>query len=168
MVIVQRLRTEWTKKSRGGNEAGVRNGVPESLPLPSFEPGAKIVVHEARFLESESFQCRDDVTEVQPGDAFELGAMRITLQQDGLAVTFAWSWTQAGAPERWPKKAFTLVAGQWGRLQYNGRFGPSTFDDDTWWYRKDVFNVALCESIDRNLFTRTDPDFSASFLAQLR
>jgi len=128
----------------------------------------KIVVHEARFLESDAFRCFDDLTEVQLGDAFEMGAMRLALQKDCLAATFAWSWTAAGAPERWPKKAFTLVAGQWGRLQYNGRFGPSAFDDDTWWYRKDVFNVAFCESIDRNLFTQTDPDFSASYLAGLR
>jgi hypothetical protein len=40
MLVVQRIKTEWTKNSRGGRVAMERNFTPEALLLPPITSGA--------------------------------------------------------------------------------------------------------------------------------
>lgn len=166
MLVLQRLMTEWTKRSRGGSGAAVRNAVPQSLLLPPLAVKGDTVVHEARFLENDSFRCRDELKEVDLGVSWQLGAMTLFRQCDQVVVKFAYMMATTGAPERLSHEAFTLQPGEWGRLLYNGRF--SSWDDGEWWYRKDVFNVAYAESLDRRIFLDTTPNYTVSEMARLR
>lgn len=55
-VVAQRVRTTWTKRSRGGPSAAVRNRVPIAFPLPA---GAEL--HEVSVDESNGFEPRFEV-----------------------------------------------------------------------------------------------------------
>jgi hypothetical protein len=37
MILIQRITVEWTKESRGGRGAAVRNSFPEAFTVPPFD-----------------------------------------------------------------------------------------------------------------------------------
>jgi hypothetical protein len=41
-VVAQRVRTTWTKRSRGGPAASVRNRVPVTFPRPDSSPTVRV------------------------------------------------------------------------------------------------------------------------------
>jgi hypothetical protein len=167
MLIVQRIQTEWTKKSRGGEPATFRNTVPEALPLPSLvDEGADGIVHDVRHRECDDFRPQAAVRPAGFDRTCQLGSLWLYRQVDRLAVRFVWSWHETGAPERKSHDAFVLEPGQWGRLKCNGRF--SDHDSGAWWYRQDTFNVAWIQDFDPNRFLNTMPDFEVVELARLR
>jgi hypothetical protein len=167
MFIVQRIWTEWTKRSRGGDAAVVRNAVPDSLPLP---PPSSIgeddgLLHDVRYCESIDFRPQSTVRPIDIDKTWEFGSLALHRRGDQVTVRFVWSWHATGAPERKSHDAFVLAPGQWGRLKCNGRFADA--DSGTWWYQQDVFNVAWIEALDPNRFLNTMPDFDVADLARL-
>ncbi len=130
-VVVQRVRTSWTKASRGGPGAAARNAAPTVFPLP---PGLRSGLHDVAMGEADAFSPR--VSE------HDLSRPGIVLREvDGLL--------QVGPPEtssfsmpprnRRPPKV-RLGPGQWLQWQINYRFGGGW--SETWTYRLDTFNVA--------------------------
>jgi hypothetical protein len=166
MVVIQRLMTDWTKRSRGGSEATARNAVPQALILPAYVGKSEAVIHEARFLETDAFRCRDELTEIELNVSWQIGAMTLCRQHDSIVVQFAYRMDTAGAPERWSRNAFALRPGKWGRLLYNGRFSGRS--EGEWWYRQDVFNIACTDLMDRRVFIDTTPNYTVSEMARLR
>jgi hypothetical protein len=128
-VVAQRVRTTWTKRSRGGPAAAVRHRVPVAFPLPD---GA--VVHEVNVDESTGFVPRFRL----PG---ELDG--VTLREAGGELTV---WLDL-APMSWPRREWrpepvALRPGEWLRWQINYRFGSTCECGGEWRYRLETLNVA--------------------------
>jgi hypothetical protein len=128
-VVAQRVRTTWTKRSRGGPAASLRNRVPVTFPLPDGAP-----LHEVTANESTGFEPRFTVLDALDG---------VTLREaDGsLAVRVE------PAPRSWPHRDWRpapvrLRAGEWLRWQINYRFGSTCECGAQWRYRLETLNLA--------------------------
>lgn len=133
-VVIQRIRTSWTKQSRGGPEAAIRNAAPVAFPLPSVTPP---FVHEVWMREAEDFQPRFEIRAGLPGSADDAGVF-LRPEDDGrLRVQPAV--TPFGIPRRTRRPpAVRLVQGEWLRWQINYRFAYG----GAWTYRLDTLNIA--------------------------
>ncbi|WP_166641076.1 hypothetical protein [Amycolatopsis sp. SID8362] len=130
-VVAQRVRTTWTKRSRGGPLAGVRNGVPVAFPVP-----AGAALHEVSVDESTGFEPRFALRSLGELDG-------VTLREvDGgllvLVVPSAW-----GRPKRERRPPpVRLLPGEWIRWQVNMRFGATCQCGSDWSYRLETLNLA--------------------------
>jgi hypothetical protein len=130
-VVVQWVRTYWTKRSRGAPGATRRNAVPEAFPLPEAVPP---FVHEVRMHESDDFTPHPAVTSgLPPAAQVELTEADGTLTVL-LVLQTAPEWARNGLGLRRP---IALRPGQTLRWQANYRFTP----DWGWYYRLDTLNV---------------------------
>lgn len=127
--MAQRVWTTWTKRSRGGSEATVRNRVPVVFPVPE---GARF--HEVKVDESTGFTPQSTVLDALDGVTFrEAGgslAVRVEL-----------------APMSWPRREWRpepvrLRPGEWLRWQINYRFGSTCECGAQWRYRLETLNLA--------------------------
>ena len=169
MLIVQRITTEWTKKSRGGVRAADRNTTPDAIQLPpTAGPAPSCLVHSIRFLEWENFACYSDVIESEIEEHFRVEPLFLRVRKDYVETRFVWSWNHCGAPKRESHDLFRLALGQWGRFVCNGRFGAESMSGREWGYHKSVFNVAFVYAYDNDLFLRTMPNAESSRLAVLK
>ncbi|MFF2045554.1 hypothetical protein ACFVVX_34560 [Kitasatospora sp. NPDC058170] len=130
-VVVQRVRTSWTKASRGGAGATLRNAAPTAFPLP---PNMKAGLHEVSILES---------------DAFHPHMRELDLSDPGLVLREADGLLRIHPPETslfsMPRRnrrppAVRLAPGQWLQWQINYRFVGTR--GGQWSYRLDTFNIS--------------------------
>lgn len=183
-AILQFILTEWEKSARGGEGAALRARVPAALPLPpglASRTAEGVAVHRVRFSPKNGFATAAAVSvEDLPFDAktetFRLGCVELESEDEGLVVRYRWSTWSGGAPQRsmfdvggkehpLKKQAFTLQPGQWGLLEYNGRFSDP--DTSHWYYQHTRANVALVDGIDPELFTSAEPRFIHREIADL-
>lgn len=129
-AVVQRVRTSWTKKSRGGSEAARRNAAPTVFLLP---PGLSSALHEVAMGEADSFEPRMQVRDLSaPG--------MILRKVDGLLRVDPPEVTMFGMPRRNRRPpAVRLAPGQWLQWQINHRFVGSC--DGAWSYQLATFNI---------------------------
>lgn len=134
-VIIQWVRTWWTKESRGGPAAAVRNAVPAGFTLP---PTASPFVHEVTVRESEGFQPHFDTRTGLSTTAAEAG-MFLKLERSGrLKVQLIPA--AFGIPHRRRRPpAVRLEQGEWLRWQINYRF--VRLSGGAWTYRLDTLNI---------------------------
>jgi hypothetical protein len=178
-VLVQRLDTEWTKASRGGQGAVRRNGTPLGLPVPSFfgfhSDEFCFRIHRLRFSEQTGF-APTETAEVQGDPVWREGCVVLAQEAEVVRVRFEYIPGSGGAParemfdpsgDRLPlsEEAFTLRLGEWGRVSYNGRF--SCVDTGNWWYTKVVCNVGLSLRPAPDWFTQGAPDHVYTRMAEL-
>jgi hypothetical protein len=169
ILAIQRIRTIWTKASRGAAAARVRNAVPNALPLPQVQPGGTrpLIEHDVTFLESNHFS--DPVQAIKSSDSGDLltyGCLHIKLSINSVQLIWEYRPDEGGAPPRHPapKDLFTLHAGQWARIEYNGRFSH----DDGWSYKKSVVNVGLLPILWANAFIENPPEYVWKSTMKLR
>ncbi|WP_326784847.1 hypothetical protein [Streptomyces sp. NBC_00151] len=129
-AVVQRVRTSWTKKSRGGPEAALRNAAPTVFLLP---PGLSSALHEVTMRESDSFQ-----PHMQAGDLSAPGT--ILREVDGVLRVDPPGTTMFAMPRRNRRPpAVRLAPGQWLQWQINYRFVDRC--DGAWSYQLETFNI---------------------------
>ncbi|MEU4525581.1 hypothetical protein AB0F52_43515 [Amycolatopsis sp. NPDC024027] len=130
-VVAQRVRTTWTKRSRGGPAAAVRNRVPIAFPLP---PGVEL--HDVHVDESTGFEPRFALRPLG-----ELESVTLREAEGGLSVLVTPSlW---GTPKRnWRPSPVRLEPGEWLRWQFNLRFGATCGCGSDWSYRLETLNLA--------------------------
>ncbi|MFB9690226.1 hypothetical protein [Amycolatopsis plumensis] len=130
-VVAQRVRTTWTKRSRGGPSAAVRNRVPIAFPLP---PG--VALHEVDVDESTGFSPRFAARPLGELDGVVLR------EADGVLSVLVTP-SPRGMPKRnWPRSPVRLERGEWLRWQINQRFGPVCSCGSDWSYRLETLNLA--------------------------
>lgn len=169
MLVVQRITTRWTKSSRGGDAAARHNATPLGMqlpPLPGATPG--YLFHDVRFQEWDDFACHASVVESAARNDVRIEPLFLHVTRTRVTARFVWSRRHCGAPERDSHDLFRLELGQWGRFVCNGRFGADSFAGCAWTYHRTVFNVALIEDLDRDMFIDSTPDAQAARLAVLR
>ncbi|WP_204300111.1 hypothetical protein [Actinoplanes campanulatus] len=134
MIVVQRVLTEWTKRSRGAPGAVRRNAVPEAFPLP---PGS--VFHQVTAYEQDDFTPVPTVDDIVPARA----GVRLGHSPDGLVtvtgVTDVWCQCVMVFPRRPERVVLELPPGTWGRWRLNFRLWE---EDSDWRYQKWVLNIA--------------------------
>jgi len=174
LLVVQEIRVTWTKESRGGHNAGLRNAVPHALPLTDIPPLDKtqasaplVLIHlQHLYEEANGFQPPSPIIATRTAAAHDkifFTGTRLKIASSAVTVVYRYTWSGTGAPTRWPvARSITLDAGQWGQVQFNGRFGW----DAPWSYRLTTLNIGLFTSIDRGIFQQT-PDRTLRDLAEL-
>lgn len=138
VIIVQWVRTSWTKLSRGGPAAAVRNAAPIAFPLPVTH---RSVVHEVTMDEKHDFQPDFDLTDLPilqpPGRT--LAEVSLSENHDTLRVLPVLRYPIPPRPRRPP--AVRLRPGQWLRWQLNYRHSSLTGRGD-WQYHQNTLNLA--------------------------
>lgn len=153
-AVVQRVRTRWSKASRGGAAAALRNSTPIGFRLPAVDAP---LLHDVVMCESQAFSPEDTTTTTLPdGSKIELrmidGRLRVKVTP-----------TPWGMPQRHQRPpAVNLKPQEWVRWQINYRFGL----DQGWVYRLETWNVAL-GPVAPELFLG-DPNYVVDERAHLR
>ena len=148
---IQIINTRWTKNSRGGEGATLRNRVPWSLPVDSKDIRRGALSVQGFIFGEPDFQTpffdKSQQLDLEASLRFQQGAF--SLDWDGCDATtgYEWSWWSGGAPtpESLAPNAARLVvpADEWVQLRYQGRF--SDMDEGKWWYERFVVNIARCD-----------------------
>ncbi|MEQ8677094.1 MAG: hypothetical protein RLP44_15070 [Aggregatilineales bacterium] len=168
-VIVQEIKIQWTKASRGGEGASRRNTVPDALTLaklPQTLPPLPLVHQRTVYAEAADFQ--PSVTQTEIHDLMLnrhvfIGCVRIISQTAQLQLTYQPGISCAGAPKRtFTRKEFVLKPDTWARIGYNGRFGWAS----GWSYHKTVFNIAYISATGGDIFAN-EPAHTFSDFADL-
>ncbi|MFD0369805.1 hypothetical protein [Streptomyces sp. NPDC127114] len=145
-ITVQWVRTSWTKHSRGGEAAALRNAVPAGFRLPPPAPDVAHFVHMAEWNGFTPQASERPLRSVDVGLRDERGRLRVQ----------AWVNPMSGLPPRRRRPpAVRLEPGQWVRWQLNYRFSGVTSARD-WSYWLDTFNVAY-GPVDRDAFLSEPP-----------
>lgn len=130
-VVVQRVRTSWTKASRGGAGAAARNAAPTVFLLPL---GLKSGLHEVDMQESDAFRPKPSEQDLSdPG--------LVLRETDGLLRVHPPETSIFSMPRRNRRPpSVRLAPGQWLQWQINYRFVGST--GGPWSYRLDTYNIS--------------------------
>ncbi len=176
LLVVQEIRVTWTKAARGGVNAGRRNAVPHVLPLndlPSLDKTLAttpiVLIHQQhRFAEAADFQTPTPVTTtraVTAQDKLFFPGTRLKIAPSAVTVIYRYTWAATGAPTRYPvARSISLAAGQWGQVQFNGRFGW----DAPWSYHLTTLNIGLFTLLEPKVFLNSAPNKTLFDRAELR
>jgi hypothetical protein len=170
IIVVQQVRTTWTKASRGGENAGRRNAVLEvaRVPVERIPAGNLVLAHHSlSYGEGNGFaQSTEEVQVNPPTRPLVIGCVNVDYSEEAVTVTFHWDYRCGGAPDRgWARKTLHVRVNEWGQIVYNGRFNSGW--DGPWYYQKMVVNVGLFERLTPGLFTRQEPTCHFSAMAEL-
>jgi hypothetical protein len=129
-VVVQRVSTLWTKQSRGGPAAAVRNATPIAFPLPS---DLTLGVHAIVMRERDAFR-----PQMSQADLAQAGMpLRVV---DGLLRVSPPETSFFGMPRRTRRPpTVRLTPGHWVRWQINYRHVASS--SGQWYYSLHTFNI---------------------------
>lgn len=173
VIIVQRVVTEWTKRSRGVPGAVRRNAVAEAFPLGRHVTG-EVLVHQVTAREEDGFAIRETsashpVPAAAPLRLDGSAGVRLELAHGELAVIgVPESWSHGFVfPNRPSHTVMRLPAGRWGRWRLNFRLWDG-LEGSEWRYQKWVVNVAhLTRPPAPYLFTTADPDLFTDDMIRL-
>src|ERR1700753_1443696 len=118
-IVIQSICTTWTKESRGGNNAALRNRTPDALVLPSLAiPLAKncCLLHEVDYREWLSFRKPiEKLEQPEQTNPFRYDCLKLAFIENILHVTIEWDQIE-GVPKRttFQRKEFSLQDHQWG------------------------------------------------------
>lgn len=169
MLVVQRIRTNWKKLSRGGEKATIRNATPTGFEIPwRKNESTRILLHDIKMCEWRDFLPEVSIGELEPQSHIRLEPLFLRISSAGVALRFEWSWQHCGAPERLSHDLFSLTQGEWGRFECNGRFGATTQCGSEWTYHKTTFNVAVMDDERADLFLQSCPNQRATQIRHLK
>lgn len=169
--VVQAICVRWSKESRGGRNATLRNQVPEVFELPEgLKPlHMETLFFHCLFFDESNLFISPYISEVLRHDLpkeFDYSCVQVHPTEVGLRVVYQYN-MRCGAPERTPiKRDIRLQVGQWGRILYNGRF--SDIDDGYWCYEKWTFNIGFFQDPIPHVFLNSPAVKIHSDLALLR
>ncbi|MBM7478194.1 hypothetical protein ACFP63_04430 [Oerskovia jenensis] len=132
-ATLQVVTTRWTKHSRGGEAATVRNATPVAFRLPAAEMP---LVHGVEMREEDDFRPVESI-----GDASTEERVRLRVRDGRLTVFTPIPEWYAIPPRPRRPPAVRLAPGEWVRWQLNFRFS-SLFGTQDWSYWQDTVNVA--------------------------
>jgi hypothetical protein len=173
MVLIQEIRTVWSKASRGGAAAARRNAVPETALFHAA--GSQSAAHRIFrqllvYGETNDFAepVKSEVVELV-ADSISAGCVKIQVSAGRITVAYEYDYRCGGLPPRQTKpgvnvrEEIIVEPESWVRVRYNGRFSG-----DEWWYEKVVVNVGLFQQPHADVFGSTKPAGEISQMAELR
>lgn len=156
-ILIQHVHTLWTKRSRGGDGARLRNGVPHAVTLPpQCARDSRWILHLATYSEWERFErsdrcaCADDFKQLGIRD------LDFQLEDDGVVVRYHRDGNNAARTSPLPFTDLPKIdRNHWIRLRYNGRYVHRTTGN--WWYEQSCYNIGWFDSFAEDAFLSTDP-----------
>jgi hypothetical protein len=173
-VLVQKIVTIWTKKSRGSPGSIRRNSLPQAVALPLGQRNIEnyaLLEHTVVFHERSDFQDpRNDLTTTDILDihrALRIGCVLVERERLGLRVGWKYDGSDAGIPDRskTPQGAVNVGLNSWARVVYNGRFSLDW--EGGWWYEKKIVNVGLFTQAVDSVFVNSTPYVAIHRMAKL-
>jgi hypothetical protein len=172
IVLIQEIRSIWSKVSRGGAAAALRNSVPEAALFPTIKakPAAHQIFHHlVVYGEANDFAVPVKSESVELATSSnDIGCVKINVLSERVAVAYEYNYKCGGLPPRQVRPGVNvreevmIEPGSWVRVRYNGRFSG-----DEWWYEKVVVNVGLLHKPDTEIFISTEPLHEISQMAEL-
>jgi hypothetical protein len=173
MILIQEIRSIWSKASRGGAAAALRNSVPEAAPFPVIgakSTADKIFRQLLVYGETNDFTepLKSEIVELK-SDSISIGCVKINVLSEQLIVAYEYNYKCGGLPPRLSKPGVNLKEEvivereSWVRVKYNGRFSG-----DEWWYEKVVANIGLFQKSDADVFNSTEPVDEIAQMVELR
>jgi len=162
-ILIQRIMTVWTKKSRGAPGSVRRNAVPDAviLPLRRFPQNDFVLLeHQITFHENTGFENPSEAASVLQSlgeqNAKRYGCVNVHSTVDGLQISWNYEPLDAGLPDRtranWTS---SLSLNRWVRVTYNGRYSLDW--EGGWWYEKKVVNIGLFDNPTERVFLEANP-----------
>lgn len=191
LVLLQTIAIIWTKRSRGGKDATLRNHLPEAFALPADLPWpaghtlaqtADVLYQHILFGERSHFQSPlwqqwhalvSQLPETSrlplygaDSRGFRMPPLDVS-SSSTLQVAFHWE-QMPGAPRRFPKQEqFALQPGQWAQVRFNARSHGSWVHEETWYYLKYVLNIGYTLTFKPTFFLESVATHHVSQLADL-
>ncbi|KZM36523.1 hypothetical protein [Oerskovia enterophila] len=144
-ATLQVVTTRWTKRSRGGDAATVRNATPVAFRLPA---GSAPLVHAVEMHEEHGFRPVESI-----GGPATAETVSLRVREGQLTVFVPVPAWHAIPPRPRRPPAVRLAPGEWVRWQLNFRFSSLAGMQD-WSYWQDTVNVA-CGPVSRDVFLGT-------------
>ncbi|MBD0401222.1 hypothetical protein [Flammeovirga sp. EKP202] len=131
IIYIQKIQTNWMKRSRGFPHSTLRNSVPEILPIEPIDSTDTIVFQETIFEEGcfESPIIKKSI--VLNEHQLREQQLEINKTTDNTLEISFWN------PLKIKKKVGTLNYNSWCQIKSNWRF-PMEY---TWGYKKVVYNI---------------------------
>ena len=151
-TLIQLVETHWTKRSRGAPGAVARNAVPQVVRFPAVTRSEAVLIHRASFSEHGQFAhpAAQDFAVFTQADSSRYH-LEVTHQDDAAKVQFF------GVPNLptsgRPIDDVLLAPDTWLQIIANVRLST----DDSWIYRKFVFNIAHAPRSDANALVSSQP-----------
>jgi hypothetical protein len=153
-LIVQRMTSTWTKRTRGAAGRERRAHLPAAYPLPDavLVSRSASVCHDISGSEASAYRELFSVAfDAQPtartGTAAS-SAVQLKSRDAGLEVAFTGCVTDTGRPVRSPMLAKVLRSGQVATVRFNGRF----VGHEQVWYEDKIVMIAFDIMPSRDLF----------------
>ncbi len=169
IVLVQEIKIEWSKKSRGAPGSIKRNKIGKVLKLPLNQADkSKYVLFGQRLHFSEWKKFQNPTEQIECYESFdskEFGCVKVIKANHSLSVVWQYDQDCAGAPyrDKTPKIAFILQENEWGQISYNGRYT----EEEGWYYKEIVLNVGLFNEPTKDCFIISKPNHSVNQKAHL-
>jgi hypothetical protein len=164
MILVQHIKTIWTKKSRGMPGAAKRNAIPRKLEILNDKVAScKIFIHEVFAQEWEDFNLE------QKTEVFTKSNKYWTLTfldfKDEVQILFTYDYYEHGQPNRaaYQKPLLKLRLGETGSLHINGRF--SSYSGQ--YYKQHFVNIGNVCQFNSNLFLENEPNHHVDKMVHL-
>ena len=133
-IYIQKIKTNWTKKSRGNPGATLRNGVPEKLPVIAIDKSNSVLLQEITFNEG-GFD-RPSENKISEINETQIRQHRLDFNHSNSDLEIGF-WTE----NQIKKKVGLLKFNSWYQVKTNRRF-PMEY---TWGYYKIVYNIFFGE-----------------------
>jgi hypothetical protein len=150
LLAIQIVSVTWTKLSRGGSAAALRNRIPRAFLLHRHGKSFNVVQrHDYAEVSSGEFDCTSFSSGQAPTPPTDVEGLLLERRQDGsLSIGFAWNGNVHGMPKRERKgKILVMFPGEVAQLHINGRHSAGKQ-----WYTQHTYNVALGPDLHENVF----------------
>jgi hypothetical protein len=173
VVVMQVTHEEWSKASRGGAAAALRNSVANRrlIGQVEFQPGQMAFECE-NWSENHGWDepCRRMASVSGLTDLVKRRdeLVQIVWAEGVLRVSLNWARLR-GSPGRHRHSGFLELSPEvdsWVQLRWNQRLVDT--DTGVWSYEEWTYNVALIRQLSRDIFVRTEPAREIVELAKLR
>ncbi len=169
-VLVQMIKVEWSKSSRGGQGARNRNSVPSALTIPDDLLGrwrGEILVDSSYWNEANDFARpnRRESERLPPDKVLRIGSVSIALRAEGSDVVRG---PETLAIRFIPlSREIFMCRREWARVVFNSRF--SCIDSGNWWYEQVIVNAGLFDGRPASsVFVESRPAWEFRRLTRLR
>ena len=163
LIIVQRIETTWTKRSRGMPGAKARNSVPKALKLPILNSATEgLFIHEIYADENHNFELHQHWHET---DLMKYWSLDFREESSLLRILFTYDYYQHGQPKRNAHRQpiIKLDREAFASFCINGRFTSYRGQ----FYRQHFVNLAYVESPTSNIFLSERKTMTVNKMADL-
>jgi hypothetical protein len=166
-IIIQRVRCTWTKASRGGEAARIRNSLPRQLMLPLEAFAAPVTLHRVEFSEPSNFKSQEIVQRFAELAEVQLIDLSLRVIGEKLEAKHLRRADNAAIRHRpYPFLGGVHIAdGEWAELRANGRYVD--YHTGNWWYDSTTYNVGLFSELATDRFIQSKAAKRYADLARL-